>query len=217
MKELPIFPLSTVLFPGMTLPIQVHQERYRIMIRDCLLEKRPFGVVLIQRGSETGKVSRFFEVGTSASIDRAEKLPEDRMNIVITGQQRFRIDDVIERRPYMVARVNPLKSYGSEKPAAQELAETVATLFADYHRLHLALTDQWSRRIGAPSPPGELADFVAAHLSVEAELKQRLLETLSVVRRLEIVDEILPQKIRELASRLRSTHRKKYAGLSAIN
>lgn len=217
MKELPIFPLSTVLFPGMTLPIHVFQERYRIMIRDCLLEKRPFGVVLIQRGSETGTVTRFFEVGASASIDRVEKLPEERMNVVVTGQERFRIDDIVERRPYLVAHVDVLKSYGSEKPAAQELAETVAALFTDYYRLHLALSNQWSRRIGVPSHPSELADFIASHLSVDARLKQRLLETLSVVRRLEMEDQILAEKIRELTSRLRATQRQKFAGLSAIN
>ena len=113
--------------------------------------------------------------------------------------------------------MNVLKSYGSEKPAAQELAETVAALFADYYRLHLALSNQWSRRVGAPSQPGELADFVASHLSVEAGLKQRLLETLSVVRRLEMEDQALARKIPELASRLRSIHRQKHAGLSAIN
>lgn len=217
MKELPIFPLSTVLFPGMALPIHVFQERYRIMIRDCLVEKRPFGVVLIEQGSETGTVKRFFDVGTSASIDRVEKLPEDRMNVIVTGQERFRIDDVIERRPYLLARVDALKSYGSDKPAAQELSETVAALFADYYRLYLAISNQWSRRIGVPGPPCELADFVASQLSVDAKLKQRLLETLSVVRRLEMENEILAHKIRELTSRLKSTHRQKFAGLSAIN
>ncbi len=217
MKELPIFPLSTVLFPGMSLPIHVFQERYRIMIRDCLLEKRPFGVVLIQQGSETGTVSRFFEVGVSASIDRVEKLPEDRMNVIVTGQERFRIDDVIERRPYLVARVDVLKSYGSEKPAAQELAESVTALFGDYYRLHLALSNQWSRRIGVPGKPSELADFVASHLSVDGRLKQHLLETLSVVRRLEMEQQILSEKIREFTSRLKSTQRQRFAGLSAIN
>jgi ATP-dependent Lon protease len=139
------------------------------------------------------------------------------MNVIVTGQERFRIDDIVERRPYLVAQVDVLKSYGSEKPAAQELAETVAVLFGDYYRLHLALSNQWSRRIGVPGHPSELADFVASHLSVDARLKQRLLETLSVVRRLEMEDQILGQKIREFTSRLRAAQRQKFAGLSAIN
>ena len=53
--ELPLFPLNTVLFPGQVLPLHIFEERYRLMIRRCLAEDLPFGVVLIKRGRRGGE------------------------------------------------------------------------------------------------------------------------------------------------------------------
>ena len=53
-RELPLFPLPTVLFPGMALPLHVFEERYKLMIGECIRDSRPFGVVLIKSGPEVG-------------------------------------------------------------------------------------------------------------------------------------------------------------------
>lgn len=215
--ELPLFPLSTVLFPGMTLPIHVFEKRYLLMIRRCLEQKRPFGVVLIKRGSEEGEPPTPFAVGTIASIAHVEQLPEERMNVVVLGQKRFHIDQFVQRRPYLVGRVEPLTSYVKDQMAARQLADTIAALFAEYYRLHLAISNQWARRIGVPGDADSLSDFVASRLSVETGTKQKLLETLSVVRRLEREEEILGQEIRELTLRLKAIQRQKYTSLGVVN
>ena len=54
-EELRLFPLNTVLFPGVKLPLRIFEERYKLMIGECLEEEAPFGVVLIQDGQEVGR------------------------------------------------------------------------------------------------------------------------------------------------------------------
>ncbi|MEY2464632.1 MAG: ATP-dependent Lon protease, partial [Acidimicrobiaceae bacterium] len=68
MSELPMFPLGTVLFPSVFLPLHVFEPRYREMTRHCLDTQREFGVVLIERGSEVGGDDVRTQVGTVARI-----------------------------------------------------------------------------------------------------------------------------------------------------
>ena len=67
-KEYPLFPLSTVLFPGGTLPLKLFETRYLDMLSWCLREQSSFGVVAIKRGSEVGGTPEFHAIGTIAQI-----------------------------------------------------------------------------------------------------------------------------------------------------
>ena len=72
---MPMFPLGTVLFPHMGLPLHVFEARYQALTRDCLDGNGEFGVVLIERGSEVGGGDTRFGVGTVALIAEAAELP----------------------------------------------------------------------------------------------------------------------------------------------
>ena len=87
---LALFPLNTVLFPGMPLPLHIFEERYKIMIGRCIDEDRPFGVVLIQSGTEVGNPAVPHVVGTTALIAAVKRLEDGRMNLIAVGQERFR-------------------------------------------------------------------------------------------------------------------------------
>src|SRR3954453_11337770 len=89
-EEIPLFPLNTVLFPGMPLPLHIFEPRYREMIGACVRDERPFGVVLIKEGREVGEAAMPFEVGTLAKIVGVERLDDGRMNVVTVGTDRFR-------------------------------------------------------------------------------------------------------------------------------
>jgi uncharacterized protein len=92
MFELPLFPLNTVLFPGMPIQLYIFEQRYKEMIHDCLKSSQPFGVVLIRNGKEANShLAEPHYVGCSARILDVEPLEEGRMNLVALGQQRFRI------------------------------------------------------------------------------------------------------------------------------
>ncbi len=215
--ELPLFPLNSVLFPGATLALHIFEERYKQMIGWCLEKDSQFGVLLIRSGSEVGEAAEPFDVGTTAGIVRVQHLNEGRMNLVCQGQQRFRVSRRVRESPYMVGEVEALESREGEGEAASDLASSVAALFAEYYRLFLAVSNQWSRQIGMPSGPSELADFVASRLAVSLWTKQRLLEELSVRRRLEMELDTLSDTIRDLTPKVDAARAHRWRALGPMN
>jgi len=215
--ELPLFPLNSVLFPGATLPLHVFEERYKLMIGRCLQSGSPFGVLLIRSGNEVGEPAEPFEVGTTARIARVQHLDEGRMNLVCLGEQRFRLLKKLRDTPYLVAEVEPLDSTDAQGEDVAELAETVGALFAEYYRLYLAVSNQWARQIGMPGGAAELADFVGSRLAVSPWTKQRLLEELSVRRRLEAELDTLSDAIREMTPKVDVARAQRWRALGVMN
>ncbi len=215
--ELPLFPLNSVLFPGATLPLHIFEERYKQMVNRCLESESPFGVLLIRSGSEVGEATEPFEIGTTARIVRVQQLEEGRMNLVCLGEARFRLSRKVTETPYLVGEVEPLQSTNAEGQEVSDLADTVAALFAEYYRLYLAVSHQWMHQIGMPGSAQELADFVASRLAVDLWTKQRLLEELSVQRRLEMEMETLSGSIREIAPKVDAARARRWRGLGTMN
>lgn len=108
MRELPLFPLGTVLFPHMVLPLHVFEERYRALMHDVLDGEREFGVTLISQGHEVGGGDRRSAVGTIASILRAEELDDGRWLAITVGTRRFRVKEWLPDDPYPRALVEEL-------------------------------------------------------------------------------------------------------------
>lgn len=90
-RELPLFPLGTVLFPGGPLPLRIFEARYVDMVGRCLREQAGFGVVLIEEGREAGGPARFASVGTEASIVDFDRLEDGLLGIRCQGLERFRV------------------------------------------------------------------------------------------------------------------------------
>jgi len=215
--ELPLFPLNSVLFPGAMLPLHIFEERYKLMIGRCLQSGSPFGVLLIRSGNEVGEATEPFEVGTTARIVRVQHLDEGRMNLVCLGERRFRLLRKLRETPYLVGEVEPLDSTDIEGEDVAELAETVAALFAEYYRIYLAVSNQWARQIGMPGGAAELADFVGSRLAVSPWTKQRLLEELSVRRRLDMELETLSDAIREMTPKVDAARAQRWRALGVMN
>lgn len=89
-RELPLFPLNTVLFPGGPLPLRIFEPRYVDMVGRCLRENQGFGVVLIRDGTETG-TAEFHDVGTLARVVDFTQLPEGLLGLATIGGERFRV------------------------------------------------------------------------------------------------------------------------------
>lgn len=217
MPLLPIFPLGTVLFPGSALPLHIFEERYRTMINACIERDEPFGVVLIREGVEAGGAAEPYDVGTTARITRVERMPDGRMNIVTVGGRRFRLLRADRSKPYLQAEVE----YADRVEEATEEAEAAATrvrdLFSAYYRATLVLGDQWTRRVGLPSRPAVLADFVAGRLDAEPPVKQELLEISTVHGCLEREASMLESEVGKLATRVEAMHRQRFGGFGALN
>ncbi|WP_299030461.1 LON peptidase substrate-binding domain-containing protein [uncultured Thermanaerothrix sp.] len=109
MRELSIFPLHTVLFPGTPLPLHIFEPRYRLMIHDAIQHNTPFGVVLIKQGVEAlGPLPEPHLVGCTANIAKVEHLPDGRMNLLAIGEERFRILTLDRSGPFLRAKVEIL-------------------------------------------------------------------------------------------------------------
>jgi uncharacterized protein len=88
---LPLFPLNTVLFPGGPLSLRIFEPRYLDMVRRCLKELSPFGVVLILAGAEAGEISAVADIGTSARLVDFDTLPDGLLGVTCIGERRFRL------------------------------------------------------------------------------------------------------------------------------
>lgn len=122
-RVLPMFPLGSVLFPGMGLPLHVFEPRYRVLVHDCLLGEREFGVVLIERGFEVGGGDQRFPVGTIARIVRASELDDGRWVVVAVGTKRLRVERWLDDDPYPRAEVVELPSLSLHAGAEEGLGD----------------------------------------------------------------------------------------------
>ena len=185
--RLPLFPLGTVLFPGVLLPLHVFEERYRRLVRDLLLapeEARDLGVIAIREGREVGAegVSALHPIGTVARLRRVEPYNDGRFDIVTTAIQRFRLVGLVEGKPYLMADVELLDDPPGAEPAALEVAAARATLRYDEYRA--ALGDQGATD-DRTSDPARTSYLVAAGTVLERNDKQRLLEAPDTFSRLQ--------------------------------
>lgn len=89
--EIPLFPLSTVLFPGAELPLRIFEQRYLSMLRECSAEDSGFGVCLMLEGHEAGAPALPAAVGTVARMCDFYTLPDGLLGITVTGTERFQV------------------------------------------------------------------------------------------------------------------------------
>jgi hypothetical protein len=211
-ERLPLFPLRTVLFPHAVLPLHVFEERYKLMIRRCLAEGRPFGVALIRSGEEVGGPAEPHDVGTVARIAQMQRLPDGRLSLVALGVRRFRILALDTTELYLQGDVELLDSTDVDAPEVREAGGRVSALFDEQFRLVLALSGQWMRRPDLPADHDALADFVAGQVDLPMEEKQELLETLALPARLSKLAVLLGRRVRVLTERWEEQRRKKFAG-----
>ncbi|MCX7618137.1 LON peptidase substrate-binding domain-containing protein [Tepidiforma sp.] len=216
--ELPLFPLRTVLFPGMRLPLRIFEERYRVMIRELLENGGEFGVVLIREGPEVGPGAIPYDVGTAARLESCEETDGGRYLITARGTWRFRIDRLLPPRPYPYGEVTPLDDAdGPTTPRLKAALETVRATFPLYFRLVLSLTDQWARGLDLPQRPHRLVDFLGEWLQVGEDVKQRLLEIEPAEDRVAYLAEVLDDLILRTKDAVIEHRRKKYGALGIAN
>ena len=197
MTPLRLFPLRTVLFPGMSLPIQIFEPRYHQLLAECMEANEPFGVVLLKVGQEVGDASAVtHDIGTTARIESASPVGGGRVMVQTKGERRFRILALHDDRPFLTADVEYPVDEASDVPAG--LLEAVTEAFRQVHRFRQLVDGVYQRNIRVPESPGALADAVgtAAADVLPPRLLQPLLESFDVRRRLERADAVLETLIR---------------------
>ena len=176
MPEIPLFPLNTVLFPGMQLKLHIFEDRYKRMINRCIESDLPFGIVLISSGREAlGPVATPFEIGCSAKIVEVEKLPFERMNIVAVGHQRFRIRSLDRTHPYLLGDVEFYSPRDDDPRLMRHFARRLRPLFIRYLDILAAAEEIQFDAEQVPRTPKALAQVASILLQTDNAQKQELL------------------------------------------
>ena len=183
--DTPLFPLGVVLFPTQPLPLRIFEERYKLMISECLEQGAGFGVVLIKQGREVGGPAAPFEIGTMAKIVEAQRFPDGRYNLNTVGDTPFRLLRVTQVSPYMRGEIEPIEHVA-------ESGEGMATLMETVRRRFEAHVEVLKGVYGGEPPPMDLSTddperlsyIVANILAVRMPEKQVLLEEPSALERL---------------------------------
>lgn len=177
MVELPLFPLQSVLFPGMPLRLHIFEDRYKDLVQRCLDEQLPFGVVLIAKGQEAlGPLPEPRDIGTSAKISYLEPLGDGRSNLLAIGDRRFRILEVIGGHSYLMARAEYIDLPIHQPEALEARAKTLRPLLSRYLS-SLSDLDLWrDGTFELPHEPLALAYMAGAVLQIPTDKKQALLE-----------------------------------------
>ena len=191
LRTLPLFPLNVVLFPGMSLPLHIFEERYKAMIGDCIDHEEPFGVVLIREGHEVGEPAEPFHIGTTARIIRVESLGEGRMNILTEGGQRFETVRITQRLPHLAGQVRYLEDRAGD--VASEAVAEVREQYAALLRNLSAVAGGWSAGSDVHEDPVRLSYGVATDLDLPRPVRQELLELPSAGERLQRLLPLLKQ------------------------
>jgi Lon protease-like protein len=210
-SDLPLFPLNTVLFPGMVLPLHIFEDRYKLMIDRCLEEERPFGVLLIREGKEAGGVATPYEVGTTSVIAGVNRLADGRMDIVTIGHERFRLQAVRYDQPYLVGDAEPWPLTGETAEQVQDLVPPMRALFRQYLSMLAQAQGHKIEIEEVPVDPRALALLVAVTLQLPMPQKQHLL-TKPTVPRLLLAEWTILQREQLLLNHIIQTQTQQWEG-----
>jgi Lon protease-like protein len=195
LERFPLFPLGLVLIPHELVPLHIFEERYKLMIGECIEEESEFGIVWL---SDDG----LKEIGCSARISRVlERFEDGRMNVLVEGSSPFRLLRRIEDLPYPAGDVELLEDAADDSEVAGEAAETARRRYAD---LVAEVTDDRPE-------PGDLAKLdaygMAATLDVALEAKQMLLELRSERGRLKQLEGLFAEALARIRHAERAAER----------
>jgi len=200
--RLDLFPLNTVLFPGMRLPLHIFEPRYRAMLGRCIETEGVFGVVLIAEGEEVGPAAIPYKIGTTARVEKVEYLPDGRFNLLALGETRFRIERIVAEEPHVVGDVDlaPLRTDTAE--STLQRAEDVRAQFDRLVTLMIEIQAGYMPEFELPTDPLQLAYLIAAGVPTGPGSAQRLLEADSLADLLALEGELLDLRIEQALHRL---------------
>jgi ATP-dependent Lon protease len=184
---IPLFPLEVVLLPDLPLPLHIFEERYKTMIADCLQNKLDFGVVYNHN-------NKMEQVGCTARIVQVQKKYEDgRMDILVQGNYRFKIEEILGDKSYLQSRISYIEDEdGWDDANIKELVRTGIVLLENLEAIAFKRNNiKFIRELN-----DQIISFILAGISgFSLEQKQEILEMTSTAERLRLGIEQLQQVI----------------------
>ncbi|HYJ84752.1 MAG TPA: LON peptidase substrate-binding domain-containing protein [Pyrinomonadaceae bacterium] len=204
-NELPIFPLSVVLFPGVPLPLHIFEPRYRKMLSDIRAGNNFFGLSYFDPSASDKEIPPAGHIGCVAEVTETQPLPDGRSNILTIGLIRYRVEKYVERDdPYLVAKVSFFEDEDEDDTHLRESSREVAESFTRIARAVRIINDE---RASLPditeTEPQRLSFLVAAAMEVDSDVKMELLELRSTSERLRQLREMLTRALSNYEERAR--------------
>ncbi|CAA9363069.1 MAG: Uncharacterized protein, similar to the N-terminal domain of Lon protease [uncultured Nocardioidaceae bacterium] len=210
--HLPMFPLNTVLYPGVTMPLHVFEDRYRALVHHLLTmpdkSARVFGIVAIREGYEVGShgaqsVHRF---GCVAQMTSVAPYPDGRFDIEVVGRQRMRLESMDISGPYLTGTVELLEDAGTTAGTSAGAAETrqeAVKALATFHAYRTQLSELRGTEVmdgELPKDPTYLSYGLAATCLLTLRERQSLLEVDSARERLILLRHALREEMRAMTA-----------------
>ncbi|MGD8540740.1 MAG: endopeptidase La [Desulfobacteraceae bacterium] len=198
---LPILPLfDAVLFPKMVLPLVVMQKESIQLVDEAMSKDRIVGLLLSERRSEKKVQSQedLAQVGTSALILKMAKSEDNKVQMLVQGLSRFRVEAYEESLPFLKARVAHITEGEVKDKEIEALMTNIMGLFARVVELSPGLPQEVLAMAKSIKEPGTLADMIASTLNSKVEEKQKILQTTDIRKRLKEATRIVNYQLEVL-------------------
>lgn len=189
--ELPVMALpGTLLFPHALLPLYIFEDRYRLMLSECLGRQRMFCIALVRRGIDEARSGEdFHQVGGMGLIRACVANSDGTSHLILQGLTRVKFVNLVQETPFPVAQLRALLSSSPEGPESTELRERLLELCAQ--RRDSAMTDSVSDQLAGVADPAVLTDIVAHTYVRDPFARQTLLEQTNAIERLRFLIALL--------------------------
>ncbi|HUQ32618.1 MAG TPA: LON peptidase substrate-binding domain-containing protein [Pyrinomonadaceae bacterium] len=196
-RELPLFPLPLVLFPGVPLPLHIFEPRYRQMLADVKARDQLFGLSFFDATESSAEAPAIGHVGCVAEVTEVQPLSDGRSNILTMGLIRYRLEAYVEHNdPYLVGRVRFFEDDEEEAGILDERADEVSKLFLRIARAVRIINDERASLPDLPpTDPERLSFLVAAAMELDTGIKLELLELRSTAERLKRLRDLLARAV----------------------
>ena len=204
-RELPLFPLPVVLFPGVPLPLHIFEPKYRQMLDDIRVSNNLFGLSYFDPTATEQELPPAGHVGCVAELTETQALPDGRSNILVVGLIRYQVDSYVERgAPYLVAQVSYFEDDEEDYTLLTDCAQDVAETFTRIAQAVRIINDERAHLPDiSDTEPQRLSFLVAAAMEIETDLKQELLELRSTSERLRRLRDMLNRAVKSYEERAR--------------
>ncbi len=208
----PLLPLrDIVVFPHMVVPLFVGREKSVHALEDAMTRGRVL-MLAAQRDAKSDDPGPddIFELGTLASVVQLVKLPDGTVKVLVEGKGRGRIVEYLESDERFLVRVERIEERTDPTVELEALVRSVKTTFEQYAKVNKKVPPEMAASVGSIDGAERLADTVVAHLNLNVEDKQRILEILEAPARLEEVLSLMQGEIDvlQVEGRIRSRVKK---------
>lgn len=206
-QELPIIPVGeNMVFPFMVVPLAAEKQSIVQLIDAAVSDNKIVGIFGQRSGGEQATAADLYSIGSAALIARMFKMPDGSIRVFLQGLARIRLVDITQTDPYLKGRVQVVEDEVAAGTELEALGRNLLTLFQKVVEIAPNLPGELSIAAVNIPEPGNLADFIAAHINLKQGERQEILETLDVAQRIKKLTEYINRELEilELGSKIQS-------------